>query len=73
MSLLPEPSPDAVDQTELIISDPGYVPEWTEDEDLELPEIPHADEAPWLITRRGCGDSDSLDYMYSLNHYDGGY
>jgi hypothetical protein len=57
-----------VDQTELIISDEGYIPSWEEQwGEEEPPEFPP--EAPWLITR-GIGDSDSLDYAYSLNHYD---
>ena len=71
--------PGAVDQSELIISDMVEQPslsDWWEDEYEEQPPMfPSSDEAPWLITGGydEIGNSDSLDYAWSLNHYDGGY
>jgi len=71
--------PDAVDPNELIESDLDEQ-FYRQDQRAELPPEPAwwpddwPDEAPGIITR-GCGDSDQLDYLWSLNHHDsyGGY
>ena len=72
-----KPGPDAVDQSEVISSDEEFEDQYAElpyADDFEPPTFPNPDEAPWFITAAdGVGNSDSLDYAWSLNHYDSGY